>query len=348
MNYKHSFGFSPKYIEEVTPKISTRAYIEIAKKAYEKLDWELIYENDSELNGLRCNDFGSVKEKISISVTDAKKIKIQSKSENGIWDMGNNHKRVKTFIETFDSILDSITEEEIKQIEEKAIAKDNWDDYVIPEKLTPPLKYKEPFIPSLIIGYLLLALGLGYIISLLSLNGLYVLFLFEVLVGLILAYSLKIFLPLSGYTDFKNIKMIILGSIILLFLSNQFFQFLHFQKEYTELTFGTFISERLKQGFLLKGINIGTVGQIAIWVFQIGFSYLIAYINVLKIIIGYTIDRVPDDVINFAIYNMAKNKTESEIKIELSKKGWKNEIEHEVVFEAIGCIYGGQQINRNT
>ncbi len=347
MTTKHSFGFSPKYTEEVNPKISARAYIEIAKKVYEKLYWDIIYESDTELNGLKRNEFGSIKEVISISVTPNNQIKIQSKSENGIWDMGRNYKRVQTFIETFNSILDSIPTSEIQQIEKEAIAKDNWDDYEIPSELPPPKKYREPFIPALLIGYLFLSLSFGFIVSFLSLKGFYVLFLFEIVIGFAMAYSLKIFLPLSNYTDFKSIKQIIFCSITLLFMFNQFFQFLHFQKEYQDLTFGSFIVERLKQGFLLKGVNIGTIGQLIIWVFQIGLSYLIVCINIARIIIQFNIDRVPDEVINFAMYNLIKKKSEQELKIELSKMGWKKEIEHDVVFEALESIYGGQQINKS-
>jgi len=347
MKNKHSFGFVPKYSDEISPKISPRAYIEIAKRAYEKLNWDLIYVSDTELNGLRIGDLGKVREIISIKVIANKQIHLQSKSENGIWDMGKNYKRISQLKETIETILNSISSEEISQIEKDAIAKDNWEDYIEPETLSEPKKIKEPFLPILIFGYLVLSCILSYVISFLSLHGLYFLFLFESVVGFILAYSLRVLLPLSNCTEFDKIKLIILSSIVLLFIMNQYFQFLHFQKEYSSLTFFLFIKERLKHGFLLKNINIGTIGQLVVWAFQIGFSYLIAYINIRKQLIDYSISRVPNDVIEFAMYNMVKKKSEQEIKIELSKKGWKSELEHKAIFEAIGSIYGGQQMNRN-
>jgi len=347
MKHKHSIGFSPKYSEEIDSKVKPRIYIEIAKRAYKELGWELLYESDSELNGLKSNDILGTSEKISVKVTKRNTVQIQSKSEYGFWDSGINSKRVKSLITSVENELNKITTDEFDEIEKATIVKDNWDDYVVPETISEPKKYKEPIILVPTIGYLLLSVGLGYIISILSVSGLYVIGLFEVVVGFILAYSLKVFLPLSNYTHSKNLRTIIIISIILTYLLNQYFQYLHFKKEYSDLTFLIFISERLKHGFIFKELNTGTIGQVVFWIVQVGLTFLIALFQSFKVIMNYSIDRVPDDVINYMMYLMAKNKQEREIKIELSKKGWKKDIEINMVFEAVGWIYEGQQYNKN-
>nr|WP_319573430.1 hypothetical protein [uncultured Draconibacterium sp.] len=347
MKHKHSIGFSPNYTEIIDSKVKPRIYIEIAKKAYEELDWELLYEIDTELNGIRQNDLGRVTEKISVKITDKNKIQIQSKSENGFWDFGKNSKRVKKLIETTENKLNKLSADEISEIEKATIAKDNWDDYIVPDTLTEPKKYREPIIIIPIIGYLLLSTGLGFVISFLSISSVYVIGLFEVVVGFILAYSLKLFMPLSNYTHSKNLLRIIFITIVLTYFLNQYFQYLHFKQEYSDLTFLIFISERLKHGFMFKALNLGTIGLIVFWIVQIGLTFLIALLKCFKVIMNYSIARVPDDVINYAMYLMAKDKHEREIKIELSKKGWKTDLEQSAVFEAIGWIYEGQQYNRN-
>lgn len=347
MKHRHSIGFSPKYSEIIDSKVKPRIYIEIAQKAYKKLDWELLYASDTELNGARQNDFGRVTEMISVKITDQKKIQIQSKSESGFWDFGKNSKRVKSLIESTENELAKLSADEINEIEQATAAKDNWDDYVVPETLTAPDKYREPNIIIPIIGYFLLSIGLGFIISFLSVSSIYVIGLFEFVVGFILAYSLKLFLPLSNYTHSKNLQTIIFISIVLTFFLNQYFQYLHFKKEYTSLTFSVFITERLKYGFTFKTLNLGTIGLIVFWIVQIGLTSLFAFLNCFKVIMNYSIARVPDDVINYTMYLMAKNKQEKEIKTELSKKKWKSDLEQNAVFEAIGWIYEGQQYNRN-
>ncbi len=347
MKHKHSIGFSPKYTEEIQSEIKPRVYIEIAKKAYKELDWELLYENDSELKGVKRNDFGSVKEIISVKITDRNRILIQSKSENEFWDFGNNSRRVNMLIETTKIEINKLTTEELDEIEKATIAKDNWDDYVVPETLSAPKKYREPIVTIPIIGYFLLSIILGYVISFLSVSSVYVIGLFEVVVGFILAYSLRVFMTLSNYTHYKNLLTIIFISIVLTYFSSQYFQFLHFKKEYSDLTFMIFMSERLKHGFMFKALNLGTIGLIVFWIVQVGLTFLVAFLQCFKVIMNYSVDRVPDDVINYVMFLMAKDKQEREIKTELSKKGWKADLEQNVVFEAIGWIYEGQQYNRN-
>jgi hypothetical protein len=347
MKHKHSIGFSPKYKEEIDSKVKPRVYIEIARKAYKELDLELIYENDSELNGVKKNEFGIVKEIVTVKITDRNKILIQSKSENGFWDFGRNSRRVNALIEATEIELNKLTAVELIEIEKATIAKDNWVDYVIPETLPEPKKYREPIVIIPIIGYFLLSIGLGYIIAFLSVSNVYVIGLFEVVVGFILAYSLKAFMPLSNYTHSKNLLTIIFISIVLTYFLSQYFQYLHFKKEYSDLTFLIFIAERLKHGFMFKALNLGTIGLIIFWIVQIGLTFLIAFMKSFKVIMKYSIDRVPDDVINYVMFLMVKNKQAREIKTELSKKGWKSDLEQNAVFEAIKWISEGQQYNRN-
>jgi hypothetical protein len=63
-------------------------------------------------------------------------------------------------------------------------------------------------------------------------------------------------------------------------------------------------------------------------------------------IVKYCIDRVPQEVIDFALYHFVKEKEEKEVRIELSKMGWKTELQQNMVFEGIGGVLGGQEIRR--
>jgi hypothetical protein len=239
-----------------------------------------------------------------------------------------------------------IDEEQITKLEELTTAKDNWDDYVVPDIIPKPKKYNEPVIIIPVIGILVLSVAFGFLISRLSVHGLYVIGLYELAVGLIFAYSFKIFLPLSNYADFRNLKTLLGVGILLTFFLNQYFQFQYFKEQYNDLTFSIFIKERLKYGLKIKELNVGTIGLIISWIFQLGFTYLISYLNTFRIVLVFSIERVPKEVIEFALYHFVKGKEERAVRSELGKKGWGKSIEQDMVFEAISAAQGGQEYNK--
>jgi len=82
------------------------------------------------------------------------------------------------------------------------------------------------------------------------------------------------------------------------------------------------------------------------WIVKIAISYYIAnYIFTLSFL-SYLINRIPEDVIDFAIYHLEKGKEVELLKMELYKKGWTNEDDQDDVINAIGSIQTFQDLRR--
>ena len=61
---------------------------------------------------------------------------------------------------------------------------------------------------------------------------------------------------------------------------------------------------------------------------------------------AYQLERVPMEVVNFAFYHFVKEKTENQVRSELSKMGWTEEQDQNEVFESIGAVQGATELNR--
>jgi hypothetical protein len=349
INGKNSFGFTPKYQEEFTIKIKPRIFVEIALKTFESLGWEVVYQDESQIEAKRKGDFERFTHKIIAKADHLGKVEVKSESiGNEMIDWGKNSKRVKLFIYAFNDILKNYDEKQLAELEKEVAKKDNWDDYQVPEKLPAPKKYIQPQILIPLIGIGIISLALAYLIALLSLEGLYVIGLFELGVGIILGFSFKVLMKLGNFTDWEKIKFILIGAVVLTFLMNQVFQYqlILTRNNYEPIGFLAFMKLRLEHGLTIKELNVGSIGLIISWIVQLGLTYLIGYLRTVSAIVRITIERVPVEVIDFAMYHFVKGKNEFAVKQELSKLGWETDLEHEMVFEAIGGIQGGQNLNR--
>jgi len=345
---KHSVAFTPKYHEGFTAKIKPRIFVEIAVKTFEALDWEVVYQDKNQVEAKRENDFGKWTHKITAKMNYTGKAEVESKSLEGIWDQGKNSKWVKLFIYAFNETLKSFDTEKLAALETEVERKDNLDDYVIPESLPAPKNFSRPQLLIPILGTGLVATAIAYLVALLSLEGLYVIGLYEVGIGVILGFVLKIFMKLGNYTNWKTIKLVLLGAVILIFVLNQYFQYqlIMTRNHYEPIGFIAFLRIRLEHGLTIKDLNVGTIGLLISWIFQIGVTCLVGYLRTLIAIMKISVNRVPTEVIDFAIYHFIKSKSELKVKSELSKMGWKSELEHQMVFDALAGLQGGQQMRR--
>lgn len=346
---KHSFRFTPKYQEDFSVKIKPRISVEIALKAFEALGWDIVYHDDIQVEAKRMGGFDKWTNKIIVQADSLGKVLVKSESLGSeMWDAGGNSKRVKLFIYAFNDILNEYDIEKLTELEKEIEKKDNMDDYVIPETLPAPKKYRKPQIIIPIVGILILSLGLAYIIALLSLEGLYVIGLYEVVVGITLGFSLKLLIKLGNIADWTKIRFVLAGGIILVFLMNQVFQYqvILTRNHFEPIGFFAFMELRFEQGLIVRGVDVGSIGLVISWIVQIGLSYIVGYMRTISAIVKISIERVPMEVIDFAIYHFVKGKNEQQVKLELSKMGWKTDLEHKMVFDAIGGIQGGQILNR--
>ena len=267
---------------------------------------------------------------------------------NEMWDVGRNSKRVKLFIYAYEETLKTFDRQSLNELEKEIEKKNNWDDYVIPESLPQPIKGKEPNILIPIVGGLIISLILGIAIAFISVKGMYFIGLFEFLVATTIALTMKQLIKLSNFTDFNKLQYILAGMILLIYFSNQYFQYeiILNENNYDRIGFWEFLKLRFSQGLTIKNLNTGWIGLIISWILQLGLTGLFVYLKIISILTKYAIERVPVEVVDFAYYHFVKEKTEEDVRNELAKKGWTDKINQDEVFEAIGGFQSATELNR--
>ena len=348
---KHSFSFSPKYIEEFRTLLSKTVFIPIVEKTIVKLGWDIVFKNENSIEAKRKDKalgFEQWTEAITITF-DHGNVKVKSESlGNEIWDNGRNSKRVKLFIHAFKETESEFDREALNELEQETQKKNNWDDYIIPENLPHPVESKKKNFSILVLGGLILSLILGFIIAEISIHGIYFIGLFEVLVGISISIALKYLIKISNFTDIPKIGYLLMGIVFLIYFTNQYFQYeiILSENNFERIGFLEFIKIRFSEGLTIKTLNTGWIGLIISWILQLVLTYYVAYLRLLSIITAYQLERVPVEVVDFCSYHFIKGKSEDEVRKELSKKGWTTNENQEEVFEAIGAIYGSMELSR--
>ncbi len=348
---KHSFSWSPKYKEEFRTSLNKTVFIPIVEKTILNLGWDIIFKNENSIEAKRKDvSIGFEKWTEAITITfNHGNVEVKSESlGNEMWDNGRNSKRVKLFIHAFKETEKKYDREALNELEKETERKNNWDDYIIPENLPQPSESKRKNFSILVIGGLLISLILGFIIAEVSIHGIYFIGVFEVLTGLAIAYSLKYLIKISNFTDISKIQYLLMGIIFLIYFSNLYFQYeiILSDNNYERIGFLEFIKIRFSEGLTIKKLNTGWIGLIISWIIQLVLTYYVAYLRILSIIIAYQLGKIPIEVLDFCSYHLIKGKSENEIRIELSKKGWTTKENQQEVFEAIGAIYGSMELSR--
>lgn len=348
---KHSFGWTPKFEDKFRTNLNEKVFIPIAEKTFEKLNWDLVFKDDKNVEAKRKESaFGIEKWTEAITVNyNHGKISVRSESlGNEMWDNGRNSKRVNLFIHTFKETEKSFDGESLKKLEIEVDKKNNWDDYIIPENLPKPNEPKKSNFVIPLVGGIILSVVLAFILAKVSVNGLYVIGLFEFIVAMAIAFSLKYLIKFSNFTEFKKLQFLLIGIIILTYVLNQYFQYeiIITESNYERIGFFEFIKLRLESGLTIKKLNTGWIGLLISWVLQFVITYYVALVRLVSNITSFQLERVPMEIVDFAFYYFVKGKTEEEVRQELSKKGWTEKQNQDEVFEAIGGLQGATEINR--
>lgn len=348
---KHSINFSPKYKKEFRTSVNKTLFVAIAKKTVERLGWDLVFKDENNIEAKRKEKSLGIErwtEAITASF-DYGNVIVKSESlGNEIWDAGRNSKRVNLFINAFEETLKTFDRESLTALEKEIEKKNNWDDYVIPESLPQPIQTKNPNILIPIIGGLIISLILGFLLAFISVKGLYIIFLFEILVATAITFAMKHLIKLSNFTDFNKLQYLLAGMIVLIYMLNQYFQYeiILNENNYDRIGFLEFLKLRFSEGLTIKKLNVGWIGLVISWILQLGLTSLFVYLRIVSVLTKYAIERVPIEVVDFAFYHLVKQKTEEDVRNELAKKGWTDKINQDEVFEAIGGFQNATELNR--
>ena len=347
----HRFGLSPNYKEDFRIQLSGGAFLQIAKETFDKLGWQTIYADETDIHAKRAEKvlgFNQFTEGISVSFQFGK-VTVKSESlGNEIWDNGRNSRRVKLFIHVFRETEKSYDKNEIKQLETELEKQQNWNDYVVPEVLPKEKIHRTPNLYILLAGALVLSLILAFVLALISVKGVYIIGLFEVLIALAISFAFKFLIKISNYTDFKNLTYVLIGTIVSVYFFNQHFQYEIILREnhLERIGFLNYMTLKFQNGLKIKSQNTGAIGLLISWIIQIGLTLLISYLRLASIVTTYKINRIPPEVIDFAFYHFVKDKPEQEVRNELSEKGWKNRQSQDEVFQAIGAVQDARDLSK--
>lgn len=345
---KHSFGFSPEYEEKFHTNLNQTVFFPIVKEIIEALEWHLIYENESLIEAKKSAGGFHWGQKITISYQSGK-IKVNSQSlGNQIWDAGRNSKRVKLFIYAFKELEKKYDQETLTELEEKVNKENNWDDYVIPTTLPKPQEQDEPKPWIAIIGGIILSTLVGFLIAYVTFLFNYVIGIYEVGAGFLIGFGFKYLIQFSHETNFKKLNYILIGVVFITYILNQYFLYglIFSENNLAEIGFIEFIQLRFEEGLTISSIDTGSIGLVISWIFQIVVTYIIAKSQLITNLTQYQLEKVPMEVIDFAIYHFVKEKDEREVRQELSRIGWSKKEDQDDVFVAISAIQQMRELER--
>jgi len=346
---KHSFGWTPKYEEDFRTQLNKVLFGAISVQTFEKLGWDIVFRDEATVSAKRKGDWGSWTEKITAKFEHGK-ISVKSNSlGNEMWDIGRNSKRVKLFIYVFKNTESSFDKNSLQELEEQTNKSNNWDDYDIPDTLPKPKKNKAPNLVLPIMIGLVSSLPIGLFIAFLSTKGFYIIGIFEIGVGYILGFILSGAIKKSNFTNYDKLNWLLIAMIFTVYISNQVFQYsiIISSTEFEPIGFLDFMKLRFEAGLKVKSIETGWIGLVVSWIVQLGFTYIAGALRLAGALNNYVLERVPKEVVDFAFFHFVKDKTEEQVRNELSIKGWSNEQSQNEVFEAIGAIQEIIEFNEN-
>jgi hypothetical protein len=347
---KVSFRFTPRFKETIeAPGIPARLLIEIAEKTIQALDWELTYKDDETLEARQQKEKWGAVYAIKVKVNHLGRMEVKSESTgNEMIDFGANSKRVKLFVFAFNDILSSYNPNTLADLQKQVEREDKMEDYVIPASLPQPINYKTPDKKIMWIGLLLYSVIIALPVSFLSTQGLYIIGIFELGIGWLGGLVFLQLLKMSNYANSDKLMIMNIVMVAVIFISEQIYHYMFFINEtgYTYLNFFEFMGEKIAAGIEYKDTHLGPIALIIAWVIEIGLMYLLLRLFSTLKLLKYIVERVPKEVIEYATYHFAQGKDENQVKAELSKMGWSTELQHQMVWEALGGIVGAQKAGK--
>ena len=347
---KYSFKYKPEFSESFKTDIKESQIIPLTIEVFEKLEWPIVYTDKKSVEAKRKGDWNKLTEKITVTKKASGRIEVHSKTiEGNFIDFGKNSKRTGLFIALFQNLVTEYKENgKLTELETEFEKQNSWADYEIPTELPKPKEFGKPNLTLSIIGGLIIAILFGLLIAFLTINFTYFIFLYELGIGIGIGYLFGQVLKKTNYIEFRPIQIIIGGIMIVMFLTNLFtqYQLIIAENNISKLGFFEFIKLRIEGGLTIKDLNTGWIGLTLSWVFQIVFPFFLAQAKVAGITMNYMIEKIPEKVLEYTIYLFDIGKQESEVRAELSQKGWNKKSDQDEIFQALGAISGFQQNNR--
>ena len=342
---KHSIRNTPQFEKNLDLPIKKSLFMPMSKRVIEILEWEFLIEDENTIHALVKNKWGS-KQRVNISFKSYQQKQVKSESSGGeIWDAGKNSKNVKLFIHVLKEELNKLNENEKEKIEKEYKQWVDWDDYEIPTELPKPkLRKTQKWIPYL--GSIVSVIFLGIIAGYLHLKKLDIPIITEVIIACIFWFTVTRLSKLGNFTDVQKLNYISLTSLALFILIRETSFYLLIK--YPWVSFTGFFEFELKYYAPLYNAfpSVDVIFYLT--------SYLIAVLNVIfmlwlgliKYISVLNAEKIPPEVMEFVSYLMNKNKTEKQIRYELSKHGWDSEKDQDAVFDSIGGILQIQELSK--
>ncbi|MEO9884860.1 MAG: hypothetical protein ABJR05_11670 [Balneola sp.] len=342
---KHSIRNTPQFEEDFDLGVKKSLFMPMSKRVIEILEWDFLIEDENTIHALVKNEWGS-KQRVNISYKSYQQKHVKSESSgNEIWDAGKNSKNVKLFIHVLQQELNKLNEIEKEKIEKEYKQWADWDDYEIPTELPKPkLRKTQKWI--LYLGSIVSIIFLGIIAGYLDLKKINIPIITEAIIASIFWFIVTRLSKLGNFTDVQKLNYISFTSLALFILIREtsfyllikypwvsFTGFFEFELKYYAPLYNAFPSIEI---ILYLMIYLVVVLQFVI----IFWLTLIGYISVLKA------ERIPLEVMEFVSYLMIKNKTEKQIRYELSKYGWDSEKDQNVVFDSLGGIKQIQELSK--
>jgi F0F1-type ATP synthase assembly protein I len=346
---KYSFSSNPKAELSFMPDVRKDYIKTLIIKVFEDLEYDVLYYDEGQVEAKRRDeDFKNWTNKITVIINSNSELSVKSISlGNYTMNKRIDSKIVQLFKHVFEKLSANYSDEELGELKDNIERKENWDDYSIPKELTPPKNLKEPNLPIFVTVSLISSLFLGVLFGLIT-QQFYILILMDSLIGFALGYLLFQGVKMSNYTEHPRVLIISLVTPLVIILISQLTQYVYITESngLVGLSFIEFMSERIKLGFRIADLNIGSWGYILVFILQyifIGFTMMNRFMNNL---LYFQAKRVPTDVLDFVYYHVIKGKTEREVRKELSKMNWKNYQDQQYVIEDFSAIEELKQIDR--
>lgn len=345
----HRFGFWKDlvYEEKVHLPIKKYLFLPLAQTVLELLEWEIIL-LESDTIYARSKEKWGYQGKVKISYIEYSKILISSTSAiDQRWDNGQNSIRVKLFIKVFLEELEKLSAEEKLRIEEKFELEYKWDDYEIPESLPQPnTKKTNAVIP--IAGSITVIIVMGIFTGYTDykiLEGidefriLNIPLFTEIVLATLFWFLVTRLSKLGNFTDLKILqKLSLISLFVFYFISEITFYWLLKYPWVGVIDFFSFIINYYEPFFTHQD-PIALLLNMSMLLFFIAMIAFIFWIRLISYITMLAIERVPVEVVDFVYYLSSKNKSEKEIRYELSKKGWDSKQSQDDVFESLGAMF---------
>ena len=345
---KTSFKWTPEFTSQLQTKLPKKIAINTVARAMIAMDWFVVHVEDNAIEAKRLNDFGDPAEKVIVALQN-NKLNITSKSiKNNLCDFGKNSRRVEEFKLSYKEIESFYDESKIANELEEITQKEKEAEYQIPDELTKPERQKEKNISYLLGGGILLSLGLGGLIALFA-SLIYVIFLYDFLIGLITAIAFGYLIKLSNISNFNIVQFIGFASIGLSYFLSQVYRFVHIvnQNNISDASIMDYFNARLEQGLQYEGANLGMIGLIIAWIIELAIALMFYNFKVAQKVIKFDLERAPKDVVDFAVYWFNEGKDETGVRKELYNKGWYDKEQQDIIINAVGARVAVHDVQRN-